>query len=215
VWLGIERALGRHVGVQLSGHYGQADLSGLPGQYTLAMTYTSRPPPFYEPVEVEVKRAEAQPAAEGRLKTVAVSLDVVGWADAGSRGRVGLTAGPAWLHAKGSAQSLVYTAYFMGGHSVAFPGDYRVSFEFPASALGLDLGGFAEVDLGRHAGLRLDARYCWAPEKDAEVSVSEVLNPEDITRTLAEVDIQAGLAPAPVRLDLSFFRAAIALSIRF
>ena len=215
VWLGIERALGRHVGLQLSAHYGEADLSGSPGQYDLTMRYTSRPPPFYDPVEVTVQRSEAQPAAEGRLKTLVVALDLVAWADLGSRGRLGVTAGPAWLHAKGSAQSLVYTEYHMGGHSTAFDQDYRVSFEFPASALGLDLGGFAEVDLGRHAGLRADVRYCWAPTKDAEVSVSEIVNPEEIVWTIDTAQIQSGLSPAPVRLDASFFRAALVLALRF
>jgi hypothetical protein len=215
VWLGVERALGRHVGLQLSGHYGEAGLSGLPGQYDLAMRYTSRPPPFYDPVEVTVQRSEAQPAAEGRLKTLAVALDFVAWADLGSHGRLGLAAGPAWLHSKGKAQSLVYTEYHMGGHSTSFPQDYRVSFEFPASALGIDLGGFAEVELGRHAGLRLDVRYCWAPEKDAEVSVNEIVNPEEIVWNVDLVDIQSGLAPAPVPLDLSFSRAALALGFRF
>jgi hypothetical protein len=215
VWLGVERTLARHVGLQLSAHYGEAGLSGVPGQYDLRMQYTSRPPPFYEPVEVDVKRSEVQPAADGRLKTLAVALDLVAWADVGSRGRVGFSAGPAWLHAKGSAQSLVYTEYHMGGHSTAFDQDYRVSFEFPASALGLDLGGFGELDLGRHVGLRLDVRYCWAPEKDATVSVREIVNPEEIVWTVDLADIQGGLAPAPVPLELSFFRAALALGFRF
>jgi hypothetical protein len=215
VWLGLERALGRHVGLQLSGHYGQADLSGVPGQYALTMRYTSHPPPSYDPVDVTVQRSEAQPAAEGRLKTLALALDVVAWADLGSHGRLGLAAGPAWLHANGRAQSLVYTEYHLGGHSTAFEQDYRVSFEFPASALGLDLGGFAEVDLGRHVGLQLDVRYCWAPEKDAEVSVREIVNPEEIVWTADLTDIQSGLAPAPVPLELSFFRASLALAFRF
>ncbi len=215
VWLGVERTLGPHVGLQLSAHYGEADLSGVPGQYDLTMRYTSRPPPLYEPVEVTVKRSEAQPAAEGRLKTLAVALDLVAWADLGSHGRLGVTAGPAWLHAKGRAQSLVYTAYHMGGHSTAFDQDYLVSFEFPASALGLDLGGFAEVDLGRHVGLRADFRYCWAPERDAEVSVREIVNPEEIVWSVELADIQSGLAPPPVPLELSFFRAALALAFRF
>jgi hypothetical protein len=215
VWVGVERALSRHVGLQLSGHYGEADLSGVAGRYEYTMRYTSRPPPFYDPVEVTVQRSEAQPPAEGRLKTLAVSLDFVAWADLGSRGRLGVTAGPAWLHANASAQSLVYTEYHMGGHSTAFPQDYRVSFEFPANALGLDLGGFAEADLGRHAGLRLDVRYCWAPEKDAEVSVRAIVNPEEVVWNVDPAEIQSGLAPAPVPLELSFFRAALALSFRF
>ncbi len=215
VWLGVERALGRHVGLQLSAHYGEADLSGSPGQYDLTMRYTSRPPPSYDPVEVTVQRSEAQPAADGRLKTLALALDLVAWADVASRGRLGVTAGPAWLHANGRAQSLVYTEYHMGGHSTAFDQDYRVSFEFPARALGLDLGGFAEVDLDHHVGLRVDGRYCWAPEKEAEVSVRDIVNPGAIVWSVDLADIQSGLAPAPVPLELSFFRAALALSVRF
>ncbi len=214
-WLGVERSLRAHVGLQVSAHHGEADLSGAPGQYDLTMRYTSRPPPSYEPVEVTVRRSEAPPAAEGRLKTLTVALDLVAWTDLGSHGRLGLTAGPAWLHSKGRAQSLVYTEYHMGGHSTSFYQDYLVSFEFPADALGLDLGGFVEVDLSRHVGLRLDVRYCWAPEKDAEVSVREIVNPEEIVWSVDLVDIQSGLEPAPVRLDPSSFRAALALTIRF
>ena len=131
VLVGLERTLGRHVGLQLSAHYGEADLTGAPGQYDLSMRYTSRPPPSYEPVEVSLRRSEAQPGAEGRLKTLAVALDLVAWADLGSRGRLGVSAGPAWLHTKGRAESLVYTAYHMGGHSTSFDQDYLVSFEFP------------------------------------------------------------------------------------
>jgi hypothetical protein len=215
VLVGVERALGRHVGLQLSAHYGEADLSGAPGQYDLSMRYTSRPPPSYEPVEVSVRRSEAQPEAEGRLKTLAVALDLVAWADLGSRGRLGVVAGPAWLHAKGRAESLVYTAYHMGGHSTSFYQDYLVSFDFPADALGLDMGGFAEVDLSRRVGLRLDVRYCRGPEQDADVTLREIVNADEVIWNADLADIEAGLAPAPVRVDPSFFRAALALTFRF
>jgi hypothetical protein len=215
VLLGLERALGRHVGLQLSAHYGEADVSGERGQYGLTMHYTSRPPPSYQPVEVTVQRSEAQPGAEGRLKTLAVALDLVAWADLGPHARLGGVAGPAWLHTKGRAESLVYTVYHMGGHSTSFYQDYLVSFEFPADTLGLDLGGFAEVDLGRRVGLRLDARYCWGPEQDADVTLREIVNVDEIVWTAELADIQTGLAPAPVRVDPSFFRVALALTIRF
>jgi hypothetical protein len=213
--VGIERSLGPHLGLQFSAHYGEADLSGASGLYDLSMTYTSRPPPSYQPVEVTVKRSEAQPGAEGRLKTLAVALDLVAWADLGPHGRLGVSAGPAWLHAKGLAESLVYTAYHMGGHSTSFYQDYLVSFEFPASTLGLDVGGFAEVDLGRHVGLRLDARYVWGPEQDTEVTLREIVNADEVIWSADLADIQTGLAPAPVRVDPSFSRVALALSFRF
>jgi hypothetical protein len=215
VLLGIERAVGPHVGLQLSGHYGAADLPGAPGHYDLAMRYISRPPPQYQPIEVTVQRSEAQPPAEGRLTTLAVALDLVAWADLGSHGRLGVAAGPAWLHTKGRAQSLVYTAYHMGGHSTPFYQDYLVSFEFPGNALGLDVGGFAEVNLARRVGLRLDVGYCWAPEKDAEVALRDFVNSSEIIWHVEMSEVEEGLAPAPVPLELSFLRASIALSFRF
>jgi hypothetical protein len=215
VLLGVERALGHHVGLHFSAHYGAADLSGAPGQYDLSMRYTSRPPPSYEPVEVSLKRSEAQPAANGRLKTLAVALDLVAWTDLGPRARLGVSAGPAWLWTKGRAESLVYTAYFMGGHSTSFSEDYLVSFEFPSSTLGLDAGGFAEVDFGRRVGLRLDLRTCWGPEQDAAVTLREIVNADEVIRSAELAEIEQGLAPAPVHVDPSFFRAALVLAFRF
>jgi hypothetical protein len=215
VLLGVERALGPHVGLQLSAHYGEADLTGAAGQYELNMTYTSRPPPSYQPVEVTVRRSEAPPGAEGRMKTLALALDLVAGMDLGPHARLGVAAGPAWLHTKGRAESLVYTEYHMGGHSTSFYEDYLVAFDFPADTLGLDLGGFAEVDLGPRVSLRLDARYFWGPEQDAEVTLREIVNAEEVVWSAELADIQAGLAPAPVRVEPSFFRAALALTFRF
>jgi hypothetical protein len=213
--LGVERALGRHVGLQLSAHYGSSGLSGAPGRYDLSMRYKSRPPPSYDPVEVSLTRSEAQPAAEGRFETLAVALDLVAWADLGAHGRLGLSAGPAWLRTKGQAESLVYTAYFMGGHSTSFDQEYLVSFEFPSGTLGLGAGGFAEVDLGRSVGLRLDLRYCWGPEQDADVTLREIVNADEVIRSTVLAEIERGLAPAAVRVDPSFFRATLALTFRF
>lgn len=90
-----------------------------------------------------------------------------------------------------------------------------VSFEFPANTLGLDVGGFAEVDLGHRMGLRLDLRYCWGPKLDADVTLREIVNADEIVWSAELDDIQSGLAPAPVRIDPSFFRAALALTFRF
>ena len=90
----------------------------------------------------------------------------------GSKARVGVSAGPAWLRSEGEAESLVYTAYTLGGHSVLFSEDHLVSFDFPSSGLGLDVGAFLEADLGPNVGLRLDARYFWGPERDASVTLA-------------------------------------------
>jgi hypothetical protein len=213
--LGLERSLGAHLALQFLGDYAASDLTGDPGQYDLRLVYTSRPPPSNDPVEVEVRRNEARPEATGRLKTWAAAVNLAAWVDAGRRARLGVSAGPAWLHAKGEAQSLVYTTYILGGHSVLFSDDHLVSFEFPASGLGLDVGAFFEADLGRSVSLRVDARYFWGPERDAVVTLREVVNPDQVLQSVNLADIQTGLAPAPLRLDPSLFRAALSLVIHF
>lgn len=213
--LGVERDLGRRLGLQLSVGGARGDVSGAPGQYDLAMRYTSRPPPSYEPVEVSLARSEAQPGAEGHLDTRVLALDLTATAEIGARGRLGLRAGPAWLHTSGRAQSLVSTAYFMGGHSTSFYEDYTVYFDFPANALGLDAGAFAEVGLGERAGLRLDLGSTWGPEQSAEVTVGGLVDPEGVVRSVPLEDLQSGLAPRPVSVDPSCFRASLVLTWRF
>jgi hypothetical protein len=215
VLVGVERALGGHVGLQVSAHYGEASLSGTAGHYDLSIRYISRPPPSNDAVEASLLRSEARPSAEGRLKTLALALDVVARTKVGSRGRLGVAAGPAWLRTKGRAESFIYTSYFLGGHSTAFSEDYLVSFEFPASTLGLGVEGFAEVDLGRRAGLRLSMRYFRGPERDAEVTLREIVNADEVIRSAELADIERGLAPAPMRVDPSFSRAVLALTLRF
>jgi hypothetical protein len=213
--LGLERALGAHLALQLTAEHASADVTGDPGRYDIRLVYTSRPPPSNEPVAVELRRDEARPAAVGELSTWAAALNLAAWLDAGSHARLGVSAGPAWLHAAGQAQSLVYTSYTLGGHSVLFSDDHLVSFEFPASTLGLDLGAFLEAELGARVALRADARYFWGPEQDAGVALREVVNPGEIVQAVDLAQIQAGLAPSPVRLDPSFFRAALSLVVRF
>jgi hypothetical protein len=213
--LGVERALGAHVGLQLLGAYSDAELSGEPGQYDLRTTYTSRPPPSNEPMEVTLRRSEAQPEATGRLKTLALALNLSAWLDLGPRARLGVSAGPTWLRTTGRAESLVFTTSTLGGHSVLFSEDHLVSFEFAASGLGLDVGGFVEADHGRAVGVRLDVRYAWGPERDADVTLHEIVNASEIIRSVPLAEIEAGLAPPPLRLDPSFFSAALQLAFRF
>jgi hypothetical protein len=213
--LGLERALGAHVALQLVGEHASPDVTGDAGRYEVRLVYTSRPPPSNEPVAVELRRDEPRPAASGALASWAAALNLAAWADAGKHARLGLSAGPAWLHAGGRAESLVYTRYFLGGHSVLFSDDHLVSFEFPASTLGLDVGAFLEADLGPRVALRADARYFWGPAEDAAVTLLEVVNPGEVLQAVDLAEVQSGLAPPPLRLDPSFFRAALSLAVRF
>lgn len=213
--LGVERALGAHLGLQLLGNYSDAELSGEPGQYELRVTYTSRPPPSYEPVEITLRRSEARPEAMGRLKTLALALNLSAWLDLGPRARLGVSAGPMWLRTTGHAESLVFTSYTLGGHSVSFSEDHLVSFEFATSGLGLDLGGSLEAELGRAVGIRVDVRYGWGPERDADVTLREIVNASEIIRSASLAEIEAALAPPPLRLDPSFFSASVQLTFRF
>ncbi len=213
--LGVERALGAHVGLQLLGGYAGSDLSGEPGQYELRTAYTSRPPPSNEPVEVTLRRSEARPEATGRLKTLTLALNLSAWIDLGPRARLGVSAGPTWLRTSGNAESLVFTSHTLGGHSVLFSEDHLVSFDFAASGLGLDVGSFVDADLGRVVGVRFDVRYVWGPERDADVTLREIVNAGEVIRSVPLGDIEAGIDPPPLRLDPSFVSASLLLTFRF
>ncbi len=47
------------------------------------------------------------------------------------------------------------------------------------------------------------------------MTLREIVNRDEIVWTAELADIQSGLAPAPVRVDPSSFRAALALTFRF
>jgi hypothetical protein len=213
--IGLERTLGAHVAIQLLGEYAESDITGERGQYDVRMVYTSRPPPSNEPVAVEAKHSEPRPEAAGQMKTWLAAANLSAWWNAGSKARVGASAGPAWLRSEGRAESLVYTVYTLGGHSVLFSEDHLVSFDFPSSGLGVDIGAFLEAELGPSVGLRLDARYFWGPERDAGVTLAAVVNANDVVRSVELAEIQAALAPAAVRVDPSLARAALSLVIHF
>lgn len=213
--LGVERSLGPHVGLQLLASRSELDLTGGPGHYELAMTYTSRPPPSNEPVEVTLRRSVAGPTASGRLETLTLGLNLAAWLDAGPHARLGVSVGPAWLRTSGWAQSLVYTALALGGHSVLFSEDHLVSFDFAAGGLGMDVGGFVEAKLGGRVGLRADARYTWGAERMAEVTLREVVNADEIVRSVPLADIQQRLAPAPLRLQPSSVRLTALVAVGF
>lgn len=213
--LGVERSLGAHVGLQLLADHAEADLTGEPGRYDLTLTYTSRPPPSNEPVEVTLQRSVAGPAATGRLQSLTLALNLAAWIDAGAHARLGVSVGPSWLRTSGWAQSLVYSTFTLGGHSVLFSEDHLVSFDFAASGIGVDASCFVEADLGRRVGLRFDARYSWGAERAADVTLREVVNAEEIVRSVPLADIEAGLSPAPLRIDPASFRVGLLLSLRF
>ncbi len=200
-------------GLRLSADGVRTGLSGSTGSYDLTMHYTSRPPPSYDPVAVTLQRSEAQPPAEGHLDTLAVGLQLVAWQPLGPRARLGVAAGPAFIHTSGRAQSLVYTRYSLGGHSTPFYEDFLMSFDFPSSRLGAALGVFVEADLGRRLGLRLELGYLWGPEHDATVELRERVNSDQALTTPSLAEIEAGLAPAPVRVDPRLLHVSLALTI--
>ena len=142
-------------------------------------------------------------------------MNLSAWLDLGPRARLGVSAGPTWLRTSGNAESLVFTSHTLGGHSVLFSEDHLVSFDFATSGLGLDVGGFLDADLGRVVGVRFDVRYVWGPERDADVTLREIVNAGEVIRSLPLGDIEAGLDPPPLRLDPSFVSVGLQLAFRF
>ena len=47
------------------------------------------------------------------------------------------------------------------------------------------------------------------------MTLREIVNADEVVWTAEPAEIATGLAPAPVRVDPSFFRVALALTFRF
>ena len=61
----------------------------------------------------------------------------------------------------------------------------------------------------------VDVRYGCGPERDADVTLREIVNASEIIRSIPLAEIEAGLAPPPLRLDPSFVSASLQLAFRF
>jgi hypothetical protein len=204
------RSLGLQVFVSGTG----ADIAGVNSPYTVQLRYVSRPPPDYQAVPVDLSQSVAWPDTTGTLRQLTVGVGPVArW----RRPPLTVVAGGglAWTRVSGEAESLGFTTYRLGGHSVLFADEFRLRLAFePAWTVGGYLGGTLGVDLGRHLAITAGLRMLIAGDAEAVARIDTVSSSTGAATAPSPREVEAIMALDPVTLSPRRVALTIGFSLR-
>jgi hypothetical protein len=212
--VGVNLFPARSLGIQGFVARSSADFAGVNSPYTVQLRYISRPPPDYQPVPVAVSQSVAWPDTTGALRQMTVGVGPVArWRRAPLT--VEAAGGLAWIRLSGEAESLGFTTFSLGGHSVLFADEFRLRVVLePAWTFGGYLGGALGVDLGRHLALTAGLRMLIAGDAEAVARIDTVSASTGAVTTPSPREVEAILALDPVTLSPRRFALTVGLSLR-
>jgi len=204
------------VGIQVLFAADSFDVSGVNGPHSAHLEYISRMPPDYIPRPMVVDREEDWPDTAGELKHRTLSFNAVG------RGRLGrvvvgeVSGGLSYFRMDGPISPLGYATFTLGGHSTLSYELSELEVELgPASSWGFNAGGGIDVELSRTVALTADFRYFWGATITAPVTVSQVLNQDEVVMQDPLETVQETLQPPAVDLRPTRVRFLAGVKIRF
>jgi hypothetical protein len=205
----------RRLGFQILFDRASCDVSAAPNTpYAVFLQYVSRQPPNDEMQIVTLNRSFAWPPTSGALSQVAVGFNAAVRIGPSNRPNVTLTGGPAFYRMSGRVEPLGYTAFQLGGRSVLFEDDYRLSASLSlVRKLGVNVGGDLNAPVGHHAAIVVGYRYFGGSHGEAGVSGVTILNGNELTFQQPIADVAARLAPVKMRLSVSGSRLLVGVKI--
>ncbi|MBE3099033.1 MAG: hypothetical protein IMZ44_18115 [Planctomycetes bacterium] len=217
--LGVEGGIGifptRHAGIQIRLNYVTRDLSGTSSPFAVTLDYTAMQPPDYVPRQYHTDSTRSWPAPTGTATQLTLSVDgAVRW-DVGARLSGTVSGGLSFMRTKGSAESLAYTRYWMGGHSVLFSSTYAASFDYgPVTAIGFDIGGDIGVNIAGPLDLLVDIRYVRAGAITPDVRLTGFVEPTEFAGDVSVATVEARMAPIRASFNASFARIFFGVRVR-
>jgi hypothetical protein len=210
---GINLFLVGRAGVQVLVNRASMNVSGTNGPYDFTLTYTSRPPPDYQPKLVNTGRSTPWPDTSGRVTRTEIAVNGVGRVGHG-RVTATLSGGLSVYAFGGSVQPLAYTTFRLGGHSVLFESDYRLAVALDAGrALGFNAGGDLNVAANPHVALMAGLRFSGGAIQEIPVRVTTILNADEVLLQQSVAEIAQQFEPRPVRLGLSGARIVVGMKL--
>jgi hypothetical protein len=204
------------VGIQVLFAADSFDVGGVNEPHSAHLEYISRVPPDYTPRPTVVDRDEEWPDTTGELDQRTLSFNAVG------RGRLGrivvgeVSGGLSYFRMDGETSPLGYAAFTLGGHSTLSYELAELEVDLgPASSWGFNFGGGIDVELARTVALTADFRYFRGGTITAPVTVSQVLNADEVIMQDPLETIQDTVQPAAVELKPTRVRFLAGLKIRF
>jgi len=212
--LGIDLWPSRRAGIQLLVDWTSADIGGSSSPYSIRLEYEARQPPDYEPRQYVVERTTPWPDPSGELQRLTLALNGLTRWDASRHVAVTLSGGVTSTRLTGDLDSLGFTSFRLGGHSVLFSEEHRVGMELdPVWVTGFDLGATIEYALSGRVALVAGYLYLGGSDARVPVHVRDVLNPDEILVPMSVSDIEAALKPGTVRIESA--RSRVYAGIRF
>jgi hypothetical protein len=206
---------GRSIGMQVLVGYDRFDLDGRNDPYAMRLDYTSMQPPDYVPRQFTVQQSLAWPDTTGTVQQWTLAINGVARWTRGRRWAGSVSAGLAYFNVRGTARSLGYSEAFLGGHSVLFLSQYKMSFDLaPAGSVGFDAGGPVDLRLAGRLSLTADARYFAGANLEPPVIVRDIVNPDEVLRPSASDQIQRNLPPPAPSLSPARMRVMMGVKIR-
>ncbi len=210
-WLRNSRA-----GLEVHVDYRRSSLSGANAPYDIAIRYVARQPPDFTPREFEFNNSLAWPDTDGHLDQLTVSAGLVVHAGRlqGAGARVFIGGGITNL--RGQFDSLGYSTFALGGHSVIFPEDHQATMSLESTTtFGIGLGAEAHAPLNDRVALVAGYRLFIPREMEVPLRV-EQLTPIGATfRDVTVDEAQVALAPAPLRIRPITSEITAGLRVRF
>jgi len=204
-----------HLGLQILANRASMDLAGANGPYALQMTYVSIQPPFVVPQTFNLQVSIPWPDTSGSLTQLTVAVNPVVRLGQADRVNATVSGGLSYYRLSGTAQSLGYTEFRLGGHSVLFSDEYHLAVSLePANVIGFNAGGEVNVPLGRRAAIVVGYRYLGGPTADVPVRLSTILNADQVIIQETTASIAERLSPAPARVGVSGSRLLFGVKVR-
>jgi hypothetical protein len=206
----------RHAGVEawIGRDMGEAEATSSP--YHTTLTYIARQPPDHLPRTYEYDRATDWPPVTLEVRRWTAGLNGV-WRPVVSPGVAwSVSGGLAWVRLSGDAAPLGFTTFSLGGHSVLFPNEYRLTVALdPATAWRANAGTTVDVRLASRLALVLGARAVVGPDRDLRLRVTGVDRSQAGFEPPSNAEIDDALAGSGARVSTRSFRALAGLKLLF
>jgi hypothetical protein len=208
----------RAVGIEAAVVHSHATVSGSDNSaYQTSLRYIGMQPPDYIPREYTAGGPEVWPDTTGSVSSTSVLLGGVVRLGSG-RSRVGGTVGAGISRTKVNArvESVGYTSYRLGGHSVLFDFQHRLAVGTSGSDAVVRpyLSGQIDLRLNSRLSIVTGLRAVIGSTADVTAHAADLVEPDDSVTASDLAVMQSVLAMGPMRLPTTRWHLTVGLRCR-
>lgn len=184
--------------------------------YATTLTYISRQPPDHIPREFQYERSADWPPVRTEIRRWMVGFNGALRPVSSLRVAWIVSGGLAWVRLSGVIEPLGFTTFVLGGHSVLFPNEYRLTTELaPASAWRANIGTTLDTRLSGHLALMAGVRAVLGEDLDLALRVGGVDRSQAGFEPPPDDEIDEALAGSTARVSTRSLRALVGLKVIF